>query len=326
MRDESKSKTGDGGGAASDGARRIAAAVETALLGQRRAIELAVCTFVAGGHLLIEDVPGVGKTTLARALAKASGGEFRRIQFTSDMLPADITGVAVWSPAASEFQFKPGPVFGNVVLADEINRAPAKTQSALLEAMSERQVSVDGVPRPLPAPFMVIATENAEEHYGTYPLPESQLDRFMMRISLGYPDARAERSVVARPTLADPVDRISQAISASSFADVAAAVDATRVDDSLLDYVMEIVASTRRSRLLSLGVSPRGGMALHRAARARAVLEGRSYCLADDVKALAESVLAHRVIPASGAGGGRDGRQAAVLAIREIIESVEIPL
>jgi len=316
---------GNAGDAAAAAAKRIASAIELALLGQRRAIELAVCTYIAGGHLLIEDVPGVGKTTLARALARASGGEFRRIQFTSDMLPADITGVAVWNPAVGEFQFKVGPVFGNVVLADEINRAPAKTQSALLEAMSERQVSVDGVPRALPAPFMVIATENADEHYGTYPLPESQLDRFMMRISLGYPEGGVERSVVSRPTLEDPVDRVTQAASPEALLAVGAAVDRVRVDDAVLDYLMEIVARTRSSKILALGVSPRGGMALHRAARARALLDGRSYCLVDDVKALAEPALCHRVIPATG-GIGREARAAASLAIREIIDTVGIPL
>jgi len=310
---------------AAGAARAIASAIELALLGQRRAIELAVCTYIAGGHLLIEDVPGVGKTTLARALARASGGEFRRIQFTSDMLPADITGVAVWNPAAGEFQFKAGPVFGNVVLADEINRAPAKTQSALLEAMSERQVSVDGAPRALPEPFMVIATENADEHYGTYPLPESQLDRFMMRISLGYPAGGVERQVVSRPTLEDPVGGVARAASPESLLAIGAAVDRVRVDAAVLDYLMEIVVRTRASALLALGVSPRGGMALHRAARARALLEGRAYCLVDDVKALAEPVLCHRVIPTTG-GGGREERAAAALAIREITDSVEIPL
>lgn len=315
----------DGTDAAAAAAKRIASAIELALLGQRRAIELAVCTYIAGGHLLIEDVPGVGKTTLARALARASGGEFRRIQFTSDMLPADITGVAVWNPSAGEFQFKAGPVFGNVILADEINRAPAKTQSALLEAMSERQISVDGAPRPLPAPFIVIATENADEHYGTYPLPESQLDRFMMRISLGYPEGGVERRVVSRPTLADPIDAISPVASPEALLAIGAAVDAVRFDEAVLDYLMAIVSRTRGSALLALGTSPRGGMALHRAARARALLQGRSYCLADDVKALAEPVLCHRVIPAAG-GLGREARAAAALAIREIIDSVEIPL
>jgi MoxR-like ATPase len=325
MMDEALKRTDGNVGDAAAAAKRIVTAIELALLGQRRAIELAVCTYIAGGHLLIEDVPGVGKTTLARALARASGGEFRRIQFTSDMLPADITGVAVWNPAVGEFQFKAGPVFGNVVLADEINRAPAKTQSALLEAMSERQVSVDGVPRALPEPFMVIATENADEHYGTYPLPESQLDRFMMRISLGYPDGGVERKVVSRPTLEDPVAAIAQIASPEALLAVGAAVDRVRVDDAVLDYLMQIVARTRGSKLLALGVSPRGGMALHRAARARALLDGRSYCLVDDVKALAEPALCHRVIPMTG-GVGRDARAAASLAIREITDSVEIPL
>jgi len=324
MMEDARART-DGRDAAAAAAKRIASAIELALLGQRRAIDLAVCTYIAGGHLLIEDVPGVGKTTLARALARASGGEFRRIQFTSDMLPADITGVAVWNPSAGEFQFKAGPVFGNVILADEINRAPAKTQSALLEAMSERQVSVDGAPRPLPEPFIVIATENADEHYGTYPLPESQLDRFMMRISLGYPGNGVERRVVSRPTLADPVAGISPVASPAELLAVGAAVDAVRFDDAVLDYLMEIVARTRDSRLLALGTSPRGGMALHRAARARALLEGRSYCLVDDVKALAEPVLCHRVIPTTG-GLGREARAAAALAIREIVDSAEIPL
>jgi MoxR-like ATPase len=325
MMDEALKRTDGNVGDAAAAARRIVSAIELALLGQRRAIELAVCTYIAGGHLLIEDVPGVGKTTLARALARASGGEFRRIQFTSDMLPADITGVAVWNPSAGEFQFKAGPVFGNVILADEINRAPAKTQSALLEAMSERQISVDGAPRPLPAPFIVIATENADEHYGTYPLPESQLDRFMMRISLGYPEGGVERRVVSRPTLADPIDGISPVASPEALLAIGAAVDAVRFDEAVLDYLMAIVSRTRGSALLALGTSPRGGMALHRAARARALLQDRSYCLADDVKALAEPVLCHRVIPAAG-GLGREARAAAALAIREIIDSVEIPL
>jgi MoxR-like ATPase len=325
MMDALKRTDGDVGDAAAAAAKRIASAIGLALLGQPRAIELAVCTYIAGGHLLIEDVPGVGKTTLARALSRASGGVFRRIQFTSDMLPADITGVAVWNPAAGEFQFKPGPVFGNVVLADEINRAPAKTQSALLEAMSERQISVDGEPRALPDPFMVIATENADEHYGTYPLPESQLDRFMMRISLGYPEGGVERRVVSRPTLGDPVAAIEPVASPAALQSVGAAVDRVRVDDAVLSYLMEIVARTRASKLLALGTSPRGGMALHRAARARALLDGRAYCLVDDVKALAEPVLCHRVIPTTG-GVGREARAASALAIREIVDSVEIPL
>jgi len=305
---------------------RVVEMIERALLGRREPVELAVCAFVAGGHLLIEDVPGVGKTTLARALARASGGEFRRIQFTSDLLPADITGVSVWNPSAAEFEFKPGPVFGNLVLADEINRSPPKTQSALLEAMSEGQVSVDGEPRDLPQPFMVIATQNLQEHHGTYPLPESQLDRFMMRITMGYPDPDAERRVVSRAGLDDPVELLEPVVSPATAAEVAAAVDRVRVDEAVLDYLMDLIARTRGSDLLSLGVGPRGGMALHRAARALALLRGRGYVLIDDVKELAEPVLAHRVIPSGGAGDSAWDRELSVRAIREIVGAVEVPL
>jgi MoxR-like ATPase len=305
---------------------RVVEMIERALLGRRKPVELATCAFIAGGHLLIEDVPGVGKTTLARALARASGGEFRRVQFTSDLLPADITGVSVWNPSVAEFEFKPGPVFGNLVLADEINRSPPKTQSALLEAMSEGQVSVDGEPRDLPRPFMVIATQNLQEHHGTYPLPESPLDRFMMRIPMGYPDTDAERRVVSRVGLDDPVDQLEPVVSPAVAAEVTAAVDGVRVDETVLDYLMDLIARTRQSDLLSLGVGPRGGMALHRASRALALLKDRDYVLIDDVKELAEPVLAHRVIPAGGAGDSAWDRELSVRAIREIVGAVEIPL
>jgi MoxR-like ATPase len=308
-------------------ARQIVDMIERALWGQRRAVELSTCAFLAGGHLLIEDVPGVGKTTLARALAKVCGGEFRRIQFTSDLLPTDITGVSVWNSNTSEFQFKQGPIFGNVVLADEINRSTPKTQSALLEAMSEGSVTMDGDRLDLPVPFTVIATQNKQEHHGTYPLPESQLDRFLMCISIGYPDLDSERQVVSRCSMEDPVDGLEPVISPNVAGDIEKAVDEIHMDKAVLDYIMDIVLRTRKSDLLELGVGPRGGMALHRAARARALLMGRDFCLPDDVKELAKPTLAHRVIPSGTLWDETGGtRQVARRAIQEILDQIEIPI
>lgn len=305
--------------------RQIIGAIEQALLGQRKAVELAACCFFASGHLLIEDVPGVGKTTLAKALARAVGGEFRRIQFTSDLLPADITGVSVWDTKAGEFRFRKGPIFGNVILADEINRSTPKTQSALLEAMSEKSVSVDGSPASLPEPFMVVATQNEQERHGTYPLPESQLDRFLMRITMGYPEPEAERRVVARRTLADPVESVPQVVSPEDHPGLAAAVDAVHMDDAIFDYLMGIVGRTRENDMIALGVGPRGAMALHRCTRALALTRGRDYCLVDDVKDIAMPVLAHRIIP-TGDTFGMGTRDAALRIVQEILSSVEIPL
>ncbi|MDJ0765443.1 MAG: MoxR family ATPase [Myxococcota bacterium] len=309
-----------------EAAGAITEMIERALLGQSRAVELATCAFLAGGHLLIEDVPGVGKTTLARALARASGGRFSRIQFTSDLLPADITGVSIWDAKNAEFSFKSGPIFGNVVLADEINRSTPKTQSALLEAMGEGRVSIDGTPHPLPRPFMVIATQNEQEHHGTYPLPESQLDRFLIRISMGYPDPEAEKAIISRQTLADPVDSLDAVIRPEFAASIADSVDRVHMDDTVLNYLLAIVTQTRNNHLLALGVGPRAGMALHRATRALALLRGRDYCLVDDVKDLAVPTLAHRVIPTGASWDGSSGRQVAINAISEITATVEIPL
>lgn len=305
--------------------KQIIGAVEKVLLGQSAAVEAACCCFFCGGHLLIEDVPGTGKTTLARALARALGGEFRRIQFTSDLLPADITGISVWDDKTGTFRFQQGPIFGNIVLADEVNRATPKTQSALLEAMSEKSVSVDGSPTPLPAPFMVIATENGMEHHGTYPLPESQLDRFSMRISMGYPSAEAERKIVSRKTAVDPVLEVETILTPEDAPRIFAAVDNVHVDSSILDYILQVVNRTRNNDLSILGVGPRGGMALHRAARALALIRGRDFCLADDVKTLAEPVLAHRIIPANDGYGLSGAKNAAGRIIRDILSDVEIP-
>ncbi len=306
--------------------KSIINAVSEILLGQHEAIEAACCCFFAGGHLLINDVPGTGKTTMARALAKVVGGEFRRIQFTSDLLPADITGVSIWDADLKAFRFQKGPLFSNIVLADEINRAAPKTQSALLEAMSEKSISVEGDPLQLPFPFMVIATENEKERYGTYPLPESQLDRFLMRISMGYPDPHAELEIMSRKSLQDPVQQVETVLSSGDAAAIFNAVDNIHVDKSVLDYMSAIVNMTRKNTALSLGVGPRGGMALHRSARALALIRGRDFCIADDVKSLAVSVLAHRVIISgdvfhlAGDQGTADG------IIREILADLEIPI
>jgi MoxR-like ATPase len=282
----------------------LQASIGRAVKGKHDVIELAVITLIAHGHLLIEDVPGVGKTTLAQALAQSFHCAFQRIQFTSDMLPGDVIGVSVFHPARQEFEFKPGPIFANVVLADEINRTTPKTQSALLEVMNEGQVTVDGRTYPVPQPFLVVATQNPAEHHGTYPLPESQLDRFLMRLSMGYPARESEKEILrngSRPThgaaTGSPVGRALPAeLQASDVLEMQDEAARVRVDESLLDYAMDIVERTRRTEQLSLGVSPRGALMLRRAAQARAWISGRSYCLPDDFKQLLAPVLAHRVV------------------------------
>jgi MoxR-like ATPase len=276
----------------------LRASIGRAVKGKDDVIELALITLIARRHLLIEDVPGVGKTTLAQALAQSFHCTFQRIQFTSDMLPGDVIGVSIFHPARQEFEFKPGPIFANVVLADEINRTTPKTQSALLEVMNEGQVTVDGRTYPVPQPFLVVATQNPAEHHGTYPLPESQLDRFLMRLSMGYPSRESEKDILrngsgaAIGTTGRPLVEL-QAPDVLEMQEEAAAV---RVDESLLDYAMDIVERTRRSEQLSLGVSPRGALMLRRAAQARAWILGRTYCLPDDFKQLLAPVLAHRVV------------------------------
>src|SRR3954464_980994 len=312
-------------------ARRVASAMETnisrALKGKQELVELALAALGAGGHLLLEDVPGVGKTTLAQALARSLDLSFARIQFTSDLLPGDITGVSIYDQARNSFVFKPGPLFANLVLADEINRTTPRTQSCLLEAMAEAQVSVDGAPRLLPEPFMVLATQNPHEHAGTYPLPESQLDRFLLRLSVGYPAADVERELLLGGGTHEELTHLRPVASAQDVRRMQAAVAGVTVANEIADYVLAIVAATRATPLVSLGASPRGAIALLGVAKARALLRGRAYVEPDDVKDLCVPVLAHR-IALSGrgtSGAGEIERQAAERVVRDLVDQVPVP-
>jgi MoxR-like ATPase len=304
--------------------RRLVQNVGQVVRGKEEVIKLAVVSLLARGHLLLEDVPGVGKTTLARALAASIGVTFRRLQCTSDLMPTDVLGGNVFNQTTSSFEFRPGPIFTQVLLADEVNRTTPKTQSALLEAMDERQVSIDGETYQLDEPFFVVATQNPQEFYGTYPLPESQLDRFLVRMSIGYPPPGVEREVLSRRG-ADPVGQLDAVMSMAELRHVQQAVDSVRVDDAILEYLHRIVIATRNTPLLSVGVSTRGALGFERATRARALVEGRSYVLPDDVKALAEPVLAHRV-KVAGSMSGTAVRDDAMRAIRELLTVVAVPL
>ena len=300
--------------------------IERVIKGKPSAVELVVVALLARGHLLIEDVPGVGKTTLAHSLARSLGCSFRRIQFTSDLLPSDILGVSVFHQQKQAFEFKPGPIFAHIVLADEINRTTPKTQSSLLEAMNDAQVSVDSHTYPLPQPFMVIATQNPWEYHGTFPLPESQLDRFLMRIRIGYPDPVDEKKVLDRPPLLHPADELDPVLTTQEVLDLQDGVEKIRLDDSLMEYLLAIVSATRRSDLLTLGVSTRGAMALHKAAKGLALVRNRDYCLPDDIKELAPMVLAHRVALQGGQGSRGHRLEDAERVVQEIVESVPVPL
>ena len=294
--------------------------------GKDEAIELALITLLARGHLLIEDVPGVGKTTLAQALARSFHCTFQRIQFTSDLLPSDVIGTSVFVPLTQEFEFRPGPIFANVVLADEINRTTPKTQSALLEAMNEAQVTVDNKTHPLPQPFLVLATQNPVEHHGTYPLPESQLDRFLIRIRMGYPTRANEKAIILNHSGTQAPAGGRPTMEANDVVLLQEATQAVKVDDSLLDYALEIVERTRKNEHLLLGVSPRGSVMLHRAAQARAFVAGRDYAIPDDFKQLILPVFAHRVVVNTRYVSTQRKSEQAEGILTEIMESTRVPL
>lgn len=300
--------------------------IERVIRGKPEAVRLAIVTLLAGGHLLVEDVPGVGKTTLAHALARALDCSFQRIQFTSDLLPSDVLGLSVYDQNSSAFEWRPGPIFANVILADEINRTTPKTQSALLEAMAERHVTVEGLTHTLPQPFIVMATQNPIEHHGTYPLPESQLDRFMLRLRIGYPGAADEKQMLRDREHTDPLDEMQPVMTAEEILDLQRAVAEVSVDDAIVDYLMRIVASTRSSEMLDLGVSPRGTLALFRAAQALAFTEERDYCIPDDIKRLVVPVFAHRLTVSSRYSSAMRRSEEAEAVLHEILKTVSVPL
>jgi MoxR-like ATPase len=296
--------------------------MERAIKGKPDAVQMAVVALLARGHLLIEDIPGVGKSTLALSLARSIDGSFKRIQFTSDLLPSDILGVPVYNPKVDRFEFHPGPIFTQILLADEINRTTPKTQSALLEAMNDRQVSVENHTHPLPKPFMVIATQNPSDHQGTYPLPESQLDRFMLRIRLGYPAPPDEKEILLQPDRSSL--SLEPVLTSDEVVQLQEEVEKVMLDESLVDYLLAIIQATRRHRFLSAGVSTRGAIALQAAARALAFVEGRDYALPDDIKKLAPRVLGHRVLSKIPDNG--DPLIQAESIISEIVEEITVPL
>ncbi|MBM3462984.1 MAG: MoxR family ATPase [Armatimonadetes bacterium] len=304
-----------------DFAQRVIGNVERVILGKHEEVRLALVALLCEGHLLVEDVPGVGKTMLSRALAKSLGCSFGRIQFTPDLLPSDIIGVTIFNQRSGEFEFRPGPIFNQIVLADEINRATPKTQSALLECMDERQVSVDGLPRPLLRPFLVMATQNPIEYEGTFPLPEAQLDRFFLRLRLGYPSAEAEKEMLQKQQLHHPIEDLEQVVTADEVMAMQARVREIHVEDSLREYIVRVVRQTRESASVYLGASPRGSIAMSRAAQALAAIEGREYVVPDDIKAIAVPAISHRII--SRANGTRGDATSDIL--RNILDEVPVP-
>jgi MoxR-like ATPase len=305
-----------------DTAKRIIDNVERVIIGKHDEVELALIALLCQGHVLIDDVPGVGKTMLAKAVAKSLGCTFKRIQFTPDMLPSDVTGVSVYDQSTGRFEFRPGPVMANTVLTDEINRATPKTQSALLEAMEEHQVTVDGVTHPLERPFLVLATQNPIEYEGTFPLPEAQLDRFLMRISLGYPSPADEIRILDAQQYVHPIEKTEQVVDASELLEAQESIKEVFVHDAIKEYIVSVVGATRGHGDVYLGSSPRGALALYRTGQARSALQGRDYVIPDDVKALAEPTLAHRLIVNPAA---RIREVDPRMVIKEVVQAVETP-
>lgn len=306
--------------------QKLQAAIEKVIRGKGETVKLTVVALLAKGHLLIEDVPGIGKTTLSHALARALDCTFQRVQFTSDLLPSDVIGLSIYNQQNGSFDWKPGPIFANIVLADEINRATPKTQSALLEAMAEGQVTVEGTTRGLPTPFMVVATQNPAEHHGTYPLPESQLDRFMLRLRMGYPGKEDEKGILRDRERTDPLNYVLPVLSAADIMELQQVATEVRVDDALVEYLMEIVAMTRESEALELGVSPRGTLSLYRAAQALALVEGRDFCLPDDIKRLVVPAFAHRIMVSSRYSSAVRRSHESEQILQEMLQKVRVPV